>query len=347
MSSHHRLPVSSRHAFALAFDLALRRDLLHSIILPLALQLPWVVLLLVAPPLDGGPVRLVLLVWLRAAAMHGIWFTGLLISAMLRYRARSVFNTPPERHPAPPSSCYRDGFRRVAALFCTEVLRVASFVVGGFLLFVPGLYLGFKFSMATEVIVLRGDQPDWLRETRALLLLLGIPVITVPLLTLVPSLMVPERLWVVWTIVGVLEGLTLLAERKAIFVSLLRRSVLPAFRRSFELTESRWERWLEMIVISVVLVVPIWFLMTVGALVTPSAWNAWFSLGTWLTQAALLVIQYAWTFFYLRLEESEDAAAASEAVVTPGAMGAIPLVRPGGSPRLRLVELGEDDDEAR
>src|SRR5258708_23256834 len=38
-----RPPFSMRHAFALAFDLALRRDSLHSLVIPLLLRAPWMV----------------------------------------------------------------------------------------------------------------------------------------------------------------------------------------------------------------------------------------------------------------------------------------------------------------
>jgi hypothetical protein len=342
-----RLPVSSRHAFALAFDLAVRRDWLHSIVVPLALQVPWVVLPLFLPSLPslhGSPVRMVTVVMLQAVALLGLWLTGLLISAMLRFRAKSVFHGSSDSPIASPSECYARGLRTVPALFTSEVLRAASVVVGGFLFFFPGLYLGFKFSMATESVVLMHDRPRWRDEMRALLLVLMLPIIAIPLLTLVPFLMVPERLWIVWTSVAVLEAAVVLFERDALFGLLLGDAALPALRRSFRLTEGRWERWLEMIAISVMIVVPIWFLMTVGALVTPSsAWNIWFSLGTWLTQAVLLAIQYAWTFFYLRLEDSVAAGEAGANVVVPPG-GAQAAWRAANAPKLRLVESPRPDE---
>ena len=52
MSSHRlRLPISTRHAFALSFDLAVRRDLLHSLLVPLLLRSPWILALAILPPL--------------------------------------------------------------------------------------------------------------------------------------------------------------------------------------------------------------------------------------------------------------------------------------------------------
>ena len=341
MPTTRRLPVSSRHAFALAFDLAVRRDWLHSLLVPLALQLPWVVLLLFLPALHGTPVQIVFLVLLRASALLGLWLTGVLISAMLRFRARSVFHTGPLE---PIAACYAQGVRRMSALICTEVLRAASLVLGGFLLFLPGLFLGFKFSMATETVVLRGERPQWRGETRALFFVLAIPVVAIPLLTLVPYLMVASRLWLLWLIVGGLEVATILLERDALFGQLLGMGAVPALKRSFLLTEGRWERWLEMIAISVMLIMPIWFLMTLCALLTPGTWSAWFSLGSWLTQASLLVIQYAWTFFYLRLEDSEAAAEGGSNVVVPHAgSGTQSSWRRGNAPQLRLVELARDE----
>jgi hypothetical protein len=85
--------------------------------------------------------------------------------------------------------------------------------------------------------------------------------------------------------------------------------------------------------------------MTVGALLTPpSAWNIWFSLGTWMTQAALLVIQYAWTFFYLRLEDSDAATRSGSGVVVPRSDEAAQGPwRGANAPKLRLVELDRDE----
>ncbi len=348
MPTLRRLPISSRHAFALAFDLAFRRDFLHSLAVPLLLQTPWVILLPLLPPLQGNSIRLVLSVWMLASVPIGLWFTGLLISAMLRFRARSVFNTQPGSQPASARSCYAQALKRMPVLYCTEVIRAALSALGGFMLFFPGLYLGFKFSMATETVVLTDERPRWRTEMRALFLVLAIPIVVIPLLTLVPYLMVPSRLWIVTATVAGLELATLVLGRRVLFGGLLGTGVVPALRRSFLLTEGRWERWLEMIAISVMLIVPIWFLMAVcWALAGSSTLNAWFALGAWLTQAALVPVQYAWTFFYLRLEESEAVTVASNTVVTTGPMGGPGdrMRRPGTAPKLRLVELARDDDD--
>jgi hypothetical protein len=282
MHSHHRLPISSRHAFALAFDLAVRRDLVHSIIVPLLLQTPWFILVGGLPSLEESRTHLVRVTLLSVFALLGQSFTGLLVMSMLRFRARSVFNTPVETHPAPVMECYAKAIRRVPALYATELLRYLALLIGGLFLYFPGLYLSFKLSMVTETIVLNPG------------------------------------------------GIT------------------GAFKRSFHLTEGRWERWLEMIALSVMLVLSILFVLVIGFFSVPnSSWSSWVAVGMLLTAAVLPVVQYAWTFFYLRLEESESAAAVSRTVMTPSAAaGATAASRQTGTGhKLRLVELARDDDE--
>ena len=51
MSPHRRPPISARHAFALAFDLAVRRDPVQSLLVPFLLRAPWILALAVLPPL--------------------------------------------------------------------------------------------------------------------------------------------------------------------------------------------------------------------------------------------------------------------------------------------------------
>jgi hypothetical protein len=98
----------------------------------------------------------------------------------------------------------------------------------------------------------------------------------------------------------------------------------------------------------VVLVLGILFLLVIGFFSVPkSSWSTWVAVGMLLTAAVLPVVQYAWTFFYLRLEESEAATIASRTVMppTPVAGAAAHARRADGGPRLRLVELARDDDE--
>src|SRR5439155_26141814 len=107
---------------------------------------------------------------------------------MLRFRARSVFNTPPEAHPASAVDCYARGLRRVPWLVLTEVIRNLAIVLATFFFVVPALFLGFRLSFATEAVVLS------------------------------------------------------------------EAHMAGAFQRSVKLTEGRFERWLGMVAVSVVLV---------------------------------------------------------------------------------------------
>ncbi len=304
MSERPRLPISARHAFALAFDLAARRDALHSIVVPLLVWGPWIlapaVVELAYPGLDRGTMLLV-----TAGGKLVEFLAYVILAAMLRFRARSVFNTTAEVHPAPARECYANGLKRVPALYLAEVLRnVAlgsplslalaasrstgeafrdlSLVVLTAALLAPLLYLGFKLSMMTEVVVLKPLGP------------------------------------------------------------------IRAVERSFKLTEGRFERWLEMIAISVALILPIWFLMAVCYVAVPSSsLNVWFTLGTLLSAAVMPVVQYAWTFFYLRLEEIQPASR-TDAEPGPHRLEPVAHWREGGAqPKLRLVErqpVPEDDE---
>ena len=279
MTTRLRRPVSTRHAFALAFDLAVRRDPLQSLIIPLLLRAPWVIALALVPsPSESGAPGRTILVW--SIAGLGDALTGLTVDAMLRLRARSVFNTPPEVRPAPAIECYTRGLARVPWLFATEMVR-RLLVAGGFvLLFVPGLWAAFRLAFATEAVVL-GD-----------------------------------------------------------------KNLSAAFRQSFRLTERRFERWLELVAMSVVSVLSVLFVLTAVLLVfrnIPS--DSWGGIGYLAAVAVWPVLQYAWTFFYLRLAELEErgvevgpfyAGAAFTGSPVPAAPGAhltlVESVPPGSEP---------------
>lgn len=284
MAPHRvRLPISTRHAFALAFDLAVRRDSLQSIVIPFLLRSPWILALAILPPITHTERPLQVTV-LTLAALMGDFVMLQVVSAMLRLRARSVFNTPVEVRPAPASECYARGIRRVPWLLVTEVLRNLSLVVATFFLVLPALLLGFRLAFATEAVVLH--EPDTSR----------------------------------------------------------------AFQRSFRLTEGRFERWLEMIGVSVVLMLAVIFVVTFLWVFFPGPGaNTWFAVTMLLITAVTPVIQYAWTFFYLRLVEVEVPAGPgvevgpayaaaeprSEPAPGPGSAQPIPLGGPGslgGSP---------------
>jgi hypothetical protein len=267
MSPHRiRLPISTRHAFALAFDLAARRDPLHSLIVPLLLRTPWNVALWMLPPINQSD-RPIAVTLLTLAALLGDFVVMLVVQAMLRFRARSVFNTPLEVHPAPVTECYALGIRRVPWLLVTELARNIAIVVSSFFLFLPALLVGFRLAFATESVVLH--EPNTSR----------------------------------------------------------------AFQRSFKLTQGRFERWLEMIVVSVVLIFAIILLMAFLMVIVPGpATNTWVSSTLLLVTAITPIIQYAWTFFYLRLVEIEAPAGPGievgplyAAVTPPVAVAALPV----------------------
>ena len=281
MSSHRRLPISARHAFALAFDLAVRRDPLQSLWVPLLLHAPW----LLASALLPFPSEIEQFtrgtVITQTAVMLGELVTLLTIAGMLRFRARSVFNTPPDTHPAPLLECYAHGFRRIFWLYVSEFVRYA--VIAGGILFVlfPGVWLAFRLSMVTEAVVLR------------------------------------------------------------------ERNTIGAFTYSFRVTDGRLERWLEMIVGSVGLLMAFPFLCVIGFLFTPgTAWTTWVAASIFLSVPALSIVQYAWTFFYLRLEEIDVPRVVS--MPTPVSVPVAPVARheetPPAPPRLTLVEGSGPED---
>ena len=277
MTPHRRLPISARHAFALAFDLTVRRDALHSLIVPLMLRTPWILALALLPGVDEAGGRTALVLTLTSVALVGDYLVSLLVSGMLRYRARSVFNTNERVSPASAGECYAKSLVRVPWLAATELLRNMAMLFAGFFLVLPGVWVGFRLSMATEIVVLRGG------------------------------------------------------------------TAFAAFQRSFHLMEDRFERWLEMIVGSVFIVLGVWFVAAFLYLVFPGPGvSTWASLGLFLLAAISPVIQYAWTFFYLRLEEI-DLPVATEVPAAPIPMTPSPFLAPvagtrPAAPHLTLVE---------
>ncbi len=282
-------PASVRHAFALAFDLAIRRDAFHSLVVPLLLRAPWIVATALLPPYQEAehPARVV---FITSCAVLGDWLVFLVTTAMLRIRARSVFNTPPEVAPMPILDCYAQGLGRVGWLLVTETLRNLAVTFAMLFFVVPGLWLGFRLSFATEAVVL-GD-----------------------------------------------------------------RNAAAAFRHSFHVTPGRFERWLEMIVASGALVLVLWF---TGAALSISFSNV--PISTWVTvvwlaiTAVTPIIQYAWTFFYLRLVEVEDAgievgpAYAARPQVVVGGEAPLADAEPSlrANPPLALVESRPGEAERR
>jgi hypothetical protein len=273
MPTARRPPTSARHAFALAFDLAVRRDALQSLWVPLLLHAPWLVLQAIVPaPEEPGGFSAPNLM-LSSVILVGDFVVSLLVAAMLRFRALSVHTGTSEGRPAPALECYARGARRLPWLFVTELLRNLAIVGAGVFLLLPGIWVGFRFSLSTEAVVLRNT------------------------------------------------------------------GVFGAFARSYRLTEARLERWLEMIALSVVMVLCVLFSCALGFLAFPStSWSTWATVALFLLALVMSVIQYAWTFFYLRLEgmSEEEAERPGDG---PGTSGD-PSRPAGGPPRLRVVEGG-------
>jgi hypothetical protein len=275
MSPHRRLPISARHAFALAFDLAVRRDAVQSLAIPFLLHAPWLATqaMLPAPDEPGGLTAGNLT--LSSVVLTADFLVSLLVAGMLRFRARSVFETAAGSAPAPALACYGRALGRLPWLFVTEVLRNVAIFAAGLFLVLPGVWVGFRLSMATEAVVLR------------------------------PT-----------TAVG-------------------------AFARSFELTAGRLERWLEMIAMSVVLVLAVLFGCALGFFALPAtSWTTWATVAMFVLPLVMSLIQYAWTFFFLRLEQVDAPAAVPGWGGGGGTGEGEPRERAMGAPRLQVVEGG-------
>ena len=231
-------PVSTRHAFALAFDLAFRRDPLQSVVLPFLLRSPWVVALALLPSEQVTEHVDQLIVW-SIAALGGA-FAWLLVDAMLRFRARSVFERPPTERPAPAADCYAAALKRVGWLYLTELVRSIALVAGYGFFIVPGVWLSYRLAFATEAVVLADAD------------------------------------------------------------------LVRAFRHSWHLTRRRFERWIEMIVVSVTLVLAACLVGGILYAFSPVTGTELAGLiGTLLIVLIWPVFQYAWTFFFLRLLDVE------------------------------------------
>jgi hypothetical protein len=235
-----RRPVSTRHAFALAFDLTLLRDPFHSLVVPFLLRAPWILAVILLPATgEGRPPMPVVVV--SMVALLGGTISWLAVDAMLRVRARSVYNTPHGTPAAPALECYEHGLRRLPWLYLTEFVRGLAMALGFGMFVLPGVYLAYKLAFCTEAVVL--DE----------------------------------------------------------------RHTAGAFQHSFQLSRGRFERWLEMVVVSVLLVLGVLFFGTVLSLAV-----RWLSFDTWKNVTLMLLValwpvfQYAWTFFYLRLTELEE-----------------------------------------
>jgi hypothetical protein len=272
MSAHHpRLPVSTRHAFALAFDLAFRRDPIHSLVVPLLLRAPWALALAMIPsPEDGAPVNPTLLI-LGSVALVGDWITLLVVSAMLRFRARSVFNTPPGIKPLPVPEAYRMGLKRIPWLIVTETVRNFA------------LALAASFSILPAVLVRISAATFFHDLGRNLVLLVVAACLTLPF---------------------ILIGFRLAIATECVVLD--EHDMAGAFVRSFRLMHGRSERWFELVAGSAALIITVAMVYAFTTLMFPPLGSAAGASVFWLLIIAVTpIIQYAWSFFYLRLVEVE------------------------------------------
>ena len=81
--------------------------------------------------------------------------------------------------------------------------------------------------------------------------------------------------------------------------------------------------------------------------VPATSWSTWATVALCVLPLVMTVIQYAWTFFYLRLEEIDAQFIAGR--IPPGAGSMDESPAPGaavGAPRLKLVEGRSPGDPA-
>jgi hypothetical protein len=300
MSHAHRPPVSTRHAFALALDLAFRRDPLHSLVVPLLLRAPWAIAAGMLPPTDvetGVPPRLLMT---ASLILLGDFLTLLVVSAMLRIRARSVFNTAPGVTPMRVGECYRRGFRRIPWLVVTEVVRT----------FLLGLAASFAVIPAR---LLRLTLSTFMHDLGRNLMLIVIAACLI-----LPFLLLNCRL-------GVATECVVLDEH----------DLSDAFIRSWRLMGGRLERWFELILGSAGVVLAVALMCAVFTLVLPALAGPAGVTALWLLIIFVTpVIQYAWTFFYLRLVEVDvpEPLPGEERTAAAHPAPALRLVNPAASP---------------
>jgi hypothetical protein len=305
-----RPPISTRHAFVLALDLAVRRDPLHSLVIPLVLRAPWILVLGLLPPVDSVDVSPSVL-GLTSVALLGDFITLLVVGSMLRLRARSVYNTPRETRPAPVVECYANGVRRIPWLLVTEVLRNLVLAFAASLIVLPTAFARFRPETA-------------LADLGRNLVLLGVAAVFA-----LPSLFVVYRLAVATEAVVLDE-----------------HDLGGAFQSSFRMMQGHLERWFELILASGILVLAPAMALAALQLVIPSLGGTPSLMLFWLlVVAGWPIVQYAWTFFYLRLVEIRVPVEGSVGAGPPEPGPAMPAAASaGGAPRLHLVPPRDPDD---
>jgi len=297
MHDTKRRPISTRHAFALAFDLAVRRDALHSLLVPIVLRAPWTLTLALLPPLESTPNPATALLF-ATLALIGDFITLLVVGAMLRFRARSVFNAPRDVAPAPVIECYGHGLTRIPQLLATEVVRNGLLATAASCSILPTVFM--KFDPVTFVADFSSN----------FLLLVIAGCLVIPLIFL---------------------GFRLGVATEAVVLD--ERGMTAAFQRSFRMMQGHFERWLELISASAALVIALALVSSLaGAWIPGIGGNGQVVLFWLLIIGATPVIQYAWTFFYLRLVEID--APVLEVGPFYAATGGIHAPAPGLAPEL-------------
>ena len=165
-------------------------------------------------------------------------------------------------------ACYGRGLQRLPWLFVTEALRNAL--------------LGFGIAVAAAPAAMVGSvahDAGGLLQAAGLLLFAGVLLLPVA--------------WIGYRLALATEAVVLGSP-----------NTLEAFRASYRLTAGRFERWLEMLVVSVLLGLCAAFVAAfLSVAVTGPPIGFWLAAAHLLVVAVTPVIQYAWTFFYLRLAE--------------------------------------------
>jgi hypothetical protein len=269
-----RRPVSTLHAFALASDLTLVRDPLHSMLVPFLLRGSWVLAGALLPAAAPGAGRS-LHTLLSTFVILGGSISWLAVDAMLRVRARSVFHSPHGVPPAPARECYRLGLARLPWLYLTEFVRyfallacMATFVVPTWGL-LYGMWLGLELPEAVRVVALAA----------------AVGLSLLPLIYL---------------------GYKLAFITEAVVLN--DRNLFGAFQHSVHLARGRFERWFEMVAISTLIVPSFWFAAALLYVAMYPRLQKDVVMGAFGALLTLLwpIFQYAWTFFYLRLIEIEE-----------------------------------------
>jgi len=300
MTALRRAPASARHAFALAFDLAIRRDPVQSLVVPFVLRAPWLATAALLPPIDEARAPLMVAL-LALVASLGDFVVQLVVGSMLRFRARSVYGAPEGAAPAPAGECYTRGVRRVPWLAVTEIAR--------------NVLIGFvsAFSLVPLVFL------DWTD---------GPPPLT--------SILVAVAFGALLLLPAVFVGYRLALATESIV--LRTPHTWDAFADSWRLTARRFFGWLEMLVATFGLMFVAIVLAGLASVAVPNLGTHERAAVLLLVAYAILpVVQYAWTFFYLGLVEQEhpavEAAPAYASAGTPAWPTRAPAERPAGEPR--------------